>query len=162
MSKDEYKNMISLIGTALPSMAVAVVKHDENGQPYQVKYQICVLGNLDLHKWSKRDCYAPDMSQLEFRILLSEACKKRCHLRTGDFEQAFCQSILLQEEQYVVCPPKGCFITPPNTSILLKKTLYGLKRSPHHWYMKAKQVLNDLGLHECKNVSCIFQGCIQG
>ena len=28
--------------------------------------------------------------------------------------------------------------------------------------MKAKQVLNELGLHECNNAPCIFRGYVQG
>ena len=78
--------MMKLTGTALLSMAVAVIKKNKKGIPYCAKYCICVLGNLDPHNWSKTDCYSPVMSQLEFRILLSKACCKWCHPHTGDFE----------------------------------------------------------------------------
>ena len=52
--------------------------------------------------------------------------------RSGDFQQAFCQSVLPPTEQYIVRPPSGCPVTPPNTYLRLKRTLYGLKRSPQH------------------------------
>ena len=158
INEDEYKNLSKITEAVLPSMAVAVVKYNEKGQPYQAKYCIVVLGNLDPNNWSKSDCFAPVMSQLDFRILLSEACRKRCKPKTGDFEQAFCQSFLPNNESYIIRPPKGCFLTPPNTYLLLEKTLYELKRSPRHWYLKATEVLTSLGLHECQNAPCIFRG----
>ena len=38
ISEAKYKNMVNITGTALPSMAVAVAKHDRNGNLYRAKY----------------------------------------------------------------------------------------------------------------------------
>lgn len=51
-------------------------------------------------------------------------------------------------------------IHPPKTYLLLKKTLYGLKRSPRHWYETAKNALLQLNLQPCPNAPCIFTGQI--
>ena len=105
----------------------------------RAKYRIVVLGNLDPHDWSKSECFAPVMSQMELNLMMSLACQLKTEPKQGDFIQAFCQSTLPAHEQYICKPPLGCPVTPPNTYLRLIKTLYGLKRSPRHWYEKSKK-----------------------
>ena len=47
-----------------------------------------------------------------------------------------------------------------NTYLLLKKTLYVLKRPPKHWYEKAKSVFKSMGLKSIPNFPCLFTGTI--
>jgi len=143
---------------ALPTMAISTIKYDEHGKPKRAKYRIVALGNLDPTDWSKSDCYAPVMSLLELRLMTVLAIKKKRILKCGDVKQAFCQAILPPNEQYVLKPPPGCPITPPNSYWMLKRTLYGLKRSPRHWYEKAVSFLNTIGLQQCRHAPCLFKG----
>ena len=99
------------------------------------------LGNLDPYNWHKSETYAPVLSQLELRTLTAIAVKKRQILKNGDVKQAFCQATLPKNESYVFKPPPGCVHTPPNTYWLLKLTLYGLRRSPRHWFGKTVHLL---------------------
>lgn len=47
-------------------MAISTIKHDGDGKPIRAKYwMIVALGNLNPHNWSKNDCYAPVLSQME-------------------------------------------------------------------------------------------------
>ena len=48
-----------------PSMAIATIKQGAQGRPRRAKYCIVALGNLDSHQWTKQDCFAPIMFQLE-------------------------------------------------------------------------------------------------
>jgi hypothetical protein len=148
------------IGRPLPTMAISKMKRDSQGQPIRAKYRIVVLGNLDPHKWSKADCFAKVLSAMELRLLLAIATHLRVIPKQCDAIQAFCQTTLPSDEQYVCTPPRGCPFTPPNTYLLLKKTLYGLKRSPRHWYETAKQALTYLNLRPCPNAPCIFSGSL--
>ena len=77
------------------------------------------------------------MSLLELRLITAIAVRHKRILKSGDVKQAFVQATLPPEENYVLKPPSGCYLTPPNTYWLLKRTLYGLKRSPRHWYERA-------------------------
>ena len=156
ITENEYKVLQKTVGRALPSMAIATIKRDENGNPTRAKYRLVVLGNLNPNHWSKGDCYAPVMSQLEFCLLIAISCRLRCPIYTGDFTQAFCQSILPKYKTYIVRPPKDCLFTPPNIYLKLKRTLYGLKRSPRHWYKKASSTLKKLGFISMANSPCIF------
>ena len=134
ITEEEYQVLRPVIGNALSSMAISKIKIYEKGNPDRAKYCIIVLGNLDPHDWSNSDCYAPVMSPLELRLLVPIATQMRRIAKTGDISQAFCQSVLSDDERYVIRPPHGCPITPSKTYLLLKKTLYGLRRSPRHWY----------------------------
>ena len=160
ITEKEYQVLRPLIGNALPSMAVSTIKYDEQSNPERAKYRIVVLGNLDPHPWSKTDCFAPIMSHLELRCMIAVAVQLQRSPKTGDFQNAFCQSFLPKQEQHVVRPPPGCSITPSRTYLRLRKTLYGLKRSPRHWYELARKFFTQIGLHTCPNVPCLFTGCI--
>ena len=71
-------------------------------------------------------------------------------------KQAFVQAFLPPNEKYVMRPPPGCPYTPPNHYWLLKRTLYGLKRSPKHLYDKAVKILASIGITKCPNSTCLF------
>jgi hypothetical protein len=93
---------------ALPTMAIATIKYDENNKPKRAKYRIVVLGNLDYHTWSKEDTAAPVLSQLELRLLTSLAIYNKRVLKNCDVKQAFVQSKLPDNEVYFLKPPPGC------------------------------------------------------
>mmetsp|Transcript_3327 Transcript_3327/g.4656 ORF Transcript_3327/g.4656 Transcript_3327/m.4656 type:complete len:165 (-) Transcript_3327:934-1428(-) len=44
--------------------------------------------------------------------------------------------------------------------LLLKKTLYGLKRLPKHWFNKAVSILKAVGIHRIPNSPCLCIGNI--
>jgi hypothetical protein len=160
ITEEEYQNLKHTYKGTMPTMAISTIKYDENGQPVRAKYRIVALGNLDPNNWDKQDCFAPVLSHLELCFLVSLAAQKKCIPKSGDVSQAFVQSILPDDEKYVLRPPPGCPITKPNCYWLLKRTLYGLKRSPRHWYALATQRLLDIGFKQHPTSPCIFVGQI--
>ena len=155
ISEEEYNAICPFVGNALPTMAISKIKLDENGLPSRAKYRIVVLGNLDTHDWT-----APVSSSLELRLLIAISVQLKVIPKSGDVSQAFVQSVLPDDEKYVLRPPNKCPLTPPKTYLLLKKTLYGLKRSPRHWYETCTKALVALGLQPCPNAPCIFTGTL--
>jgi len=160
LTEAEYQQNKTEYKTIQPTMAISTIKHDEFGRPKRAKYRIVALGNLDPHDWTKPDCYAPVMSMLELRLMVAIAIKFKRILKSGDFKQAFVQALLPPEEQYILRPPIGCPHTEKNTYWKLQRTLYGLKRSPRHWYEKVIKILSKMGLRQCPNAPCIFTGNI--
>ena len=158
ISEAQYRKLRPTVGNALPTMAISTVKYNENGLPKRAKWRIVALGNLDPHEWSTNECFAPVLSLPELRLLTSLAIHHKRPLLSGDIKQAFCQSTLPPSEKYVLRPPPGCPRTPPNTYWLLKRTLYGLKRSPRHWFNKATHLLKKCNLHPTPNNPCLFVG----
>jgi hypothetical protein len=69
------------------------------------------------------------------------AISARCPLRQGNCKNAFCQGILLPDEITIVNPPSGNPEAEPDKFWLLKRTLYGLRPSPRHWYDKMNAIL---------------------
>jgi deoxyuridine 5'-triphosphate nucleotidohydrolase len=160
ITEEEYNNMKHIFGTLLPTMAISTIKYDGDGKPVRAKYRIVALGNLDPHDWSKNDCFAPVLSQLELRLITAMAVRDKRIPKTGDITQAFCQSYLPAGEDYICRPPVGCPITPSKVYLKLKKTLYGLKRSPRHFYELAVKTLLSIGLRQHENSPCLFYGTI--
>jgi hypothetical protein len=50
--------------------------------------------------------------------------------KQGNSKNAFCQSYLSKDEVIIIRPPKGCPVSKPGDLWVLRKTLYGLRRSP--------------------------------
>jgi len=94
LTEEEYQEKKNEYKAILPTMAISTIKHDEFGRPKRAKYRIVALGNLDPHDWSKPDCYAPVLSMLELRLMISIAVKFKRILKSGDFKQAFVQALL--------------------------------------------------------------------
>ena len=160
ITEEEYQQTKHLYKGTMPTMAIAVIKYDKNGKPDRAKYRIVALGNLDPNSWSKSDCFAPVLSQFELRLMVAIAAQKNCTPKSGDVCQAFCQSYLPKGENYICRPPAGCPLTPKDAYWKLKKTLYGLKRSPRHFYELAKKILLSIGFTMHPSSPCIFVGTL--
>jgi len=145
---------------ALPTMAIATVKYDANNRPKRAKYRIVVLGNLDYHTWSKEQTAAPVMSQLELRLLTSLAVYHKRVLKNCDVKQAFIQSSLPSDEEYILRPPVGCPRSKPGQYWRLLRSLYGLKRAPKLWYQMLSTHLKTMGLTSSVHSPCLFTGVL--
>mmetsp|Transcript_10476 Transcript_10476/g.14799 ORF Transcript_10476/g.14799 Transcript_10476/m.14799 type:complete len:182 (+) Transcript_10476:2-547(+) len=142
----------------MPTMAISTIKYNKDGMPTRAKCRILALGNLDPHTWTKEDCFVPVVSTFELQFLIALAASKKCIPKSGDIVQAFIQSVLPHAKKYILRPPPGCPFTPPNSYWLLKRTLYGLKRSPRHFYQLAKTKLEEVGLTQHPTSPCLFSG----
>jgi hypothetical protein len=145
---------------AIPTMCVLTIKLDEMMNPNRAKSRIVVLGNHEDRVWSKSDKYAPVLCPDTMRLLLSMAVEQRRVLKQGNCKNAFCQGILPPDEITIVKPPIGDPEAAKDEYWLLKRTLYGLRRSPWHWYTKIKSVLQSMGLCQNEYDPCLFTGCV--
>ena len=141
----------------VPSMNLFNIKPNEKGEPYRAKSRIVVLGNLEQRTWSKEDKYAPVLGAIGNRLLVSEAVSRGRKVKQGDCKNAFCQPELPEDEVVIVKPPKGCPFTPTGKYWKLNKTLYGLCRSPRHWYDKITGALIELGFTRCEHDPCLWR-----
>jgi hypothetical protein len=146
------------IGKALPSMCVLVIKNDKDGNPCRAKSRIVVLGNYEDRYYSKSQKYAPVLKYSSLRLLTSKAVEHKRILQQGDCNNAFCHAKLPPDEQCAVRPPPGDPGYSKDEYWLLNKTLYGLRRSPHHWYNMFTKALRDMGLQQSVHDPCLFAG----
>jgi hypothetical protein len=143
---------------AIPTMCVLTIKKDEQLLPLRAKSRIVVLGNRETRDWSKSDRFAPVLRFDSLRFLVSLAVQHRRGLKQGDCKNAFCQGILPPEEVTIVRPPSGDPDAGKDEYWLLQKTLYGLRRSPRHWYEKIDSILRSLGLIPNAHDPCFYTG----
>ena len=145
---------------AIPTMCVLTIKKDENLRPLRAKSRIVVLGNHEERVWKKSEKFAPVLRQDSLRFLTSMAVASRRPLRQGDCKNAFCQGILPPDEVTIVRPPSGDPDAAPDEYWLLKRTLYGLRRSPRHWFDKISAILRSIGLRPSLEDPCLYTGFI--
>ncbi len=143
---------------AIPMMCALSIKKDEMLNPLHVKSRIVDLGNHEDHIWMKPEKYAPVLWPDMLRLLVSMAVERRCTLKHGDCKNAFCQGILPPDEVAIVKPPIGDPNAKKDEYWLLKRMLYGLCRSPYHWYTKIKGILLSLGLKDNTSDPRLFVG----
>jgi hypothetical protein len=146
------------IGKALPSMCVLVIKPNKDGKPCHAKSRIVALGNHEDRYFSKSQRYAPVLKYSSLRLLCSKAVEHKRVLQQGDCKNAFCHAILPDDELTVVRPPIGDPAFDKDEYWLLNKTLYGLRRSPHHWYNMFCAALKKMGLQQLVHDPCLFSG----
>ena len=146
---------------AIPTMCVLTIKKDENLMPLRAKSRIVVLGNREGREWSKSDRFAPVLRFDSLRYLVSLAVQHRRGLKQGDCKNAFCQGILPPEEITIVRPPSGDPDAAKDEYWLLQKTLYGLRRSPRHWYEKIDSILRSIGLTPNAHDPCFYTGFVR-
>ena len=80
------------------------------------------------------------------RLLTSMATENYRTLKQGDCKNAFCNATLPDYEVTIVRPPPGDLDAKRDVFWRLKKTLYGLARSPRHWYKLVNSVLKRIDL----------------
>jgi hypothetical protein len=145
---------------AIPTMCVLPIKKDENLCPLQAKSCIVVLGNHEDQIWKKSEKFAPVLQQDSLHFLTSMAVASCCPLRQGDCKNAFCQGILPPDKITIVCPPSGNLEAALDEYWLLKHTLYGLRRSPRHWYDNFSAILCLIGLTPLLEDPCLYTGFV--
>jgi hypothetical protein len=139
-------------------MYVLSIKKDKMLNLLCAKSRIVVLGNHEDRVWSKPEKYAPVLRPDMLRLLVDMAVERCCTLKQGNCKNDFCQGVLPADEITIVMPPIGDPDAKKDESWLLKQTLYGLCRSPRHWYNKIKGILNSLGLKDNASDPCLFTG----
>ena len=120
------------------------------------------MGNLDPRPWSKSDCFPPVVSLPMVRLLTVLAIHNKRTIKQGDCKFAFIQAALPKNEITIVKPPIGCPCSRVRKYWRLKKSLYGLRRAPRHWFKLVSSVLQSpgIGLKPTAHDPCIFHGTI--
>jgi hypothetical protein len=141
-------------------MCILTIKKDEMMNPLHAKSRIVVLGNHEDRIWTKPEKYAPVLRPDSIRLMVCMAMERHTVLKQGNCKNAFCQGILPDDKIRIVKPPIGDPDARKDEYWLLKCTLYGLRRSPHHWYTKINAALNAIGLHTNSSDPCLYTGHI--
>ena len=139
---EKYQALRPIVGNTLPIMSISTIKRDANGAPCRAKYRIVVPVNLDQHNWSTADCFAPVMSQMEMHLLLAISVQKRCLPKSGDFVQAFCQSLLPPPNNMFAVHPQAVRSLPTTHIFFLSAHFTASSAAPNTGSIKQPPLLN--------------------
>jgi hypothetical protein len=137
-------------------MFMLTIKKDKHLTPLWAKSRIMDFGNPECCEWSKSNQFALVLQFDSLRYLVSLAVQHCRGLKQGNCKNAFCQGILSPEEVTIVRPPLGDPDAAKDKYWLLLKTLYGLWRSPCHWYDKIDSMLRSIGLMPNSHDPCLY------
>lgn len=132
---------------------VFAVKCDDEGREY-AKSRLTVKGFMQTDQFESGEIYAPVAEMILIRIMLSLANRFNLVVTQIDIETAFLYGPI--EEEVFVEPPEGTFLDPNQWVCLLKKCIYGLKKSGFCWYSRFADTLFRLGFERSEHDPCFF------
>ncbi|CAI7840482.1 unnamed protein product [Closterium sp. NIES-53] len=101
-----------------------------------------VKGYQQKEKVDYKELFAPAVKLTTLRTLLAGAAIKGWVVKQMDVTTAFLNGVL--EEEIFMAQPEG-FDDGSGRVWKLKKALYGLKQAPRQWYLKLREVLEEIG-----------------
>ena len=134
------------------------MKNDKDEKPLRAKSRIVVLGDFEDRLYQKSQLYAPVLKYSSLRLLIDKALGDKRILQQGNYKNALYNSTLPDDEVTVIRPPIGDPDFQEDEYWILKKTLYVLRRYPHHWYNMSKGVLLKIGLEASPHETCLLSG----
>ncbi|CAI7801009.1 unnamed protein product [Closterium sp. NIES-53] len=127
---------------AIMSKWLFKIKSDADGKIERYKSRLVVKGYQQKEKVDYKELFAPVVKPTTLRTLLAGAAIKGWMVKQMDVTTAFLNDIL--EEEIFMAQPEG-FDDGSGRVWKLKKALYGLKQAPRQWYLKLREVLEEIG-----------------
>ena len=146
------------IPKAITSMFILVVKNYKDSKPLRSKSRIVVLGKFDELLYQKSQRYAPVIRYSSLRLLTAKAVWEKRILQQGYCNNAFWNTTLTDNRVTVIKPPIGDLAFQEDEYWLLKKMLYGLRQSPHHWYNMIRGILIKMFIKASPHDPCLLSG----
>ncbi|CAI7933096.1 unnamed protein product [Closterium sp. NIES-54] len=118
------------------------IKSDADSKIERYKSRLLAKGYQQNEKVEYKEMFAPMVKPTTLRTLLAGATIKRWVVKQMDVTTAFLNGIL--EEEIFMAQPEG-FDDGCGRVWKLKKTLYRLNQAPRQWYLKLREVLEEIG-----------------
>ncbi|CAI7822990.1 unnamed protein product [Closterium sp. NIES-54] len=117
-------------------------EEEEEEVQQRYKSRLGAKGYQQKEKVDFKQLFAPVVKPTTPRTLLVGAAIKGWVVKQMDVTTAFLNGIL--EEEICMLQPEG-FDDGSGRVLRLKKALYGLKQAPRQWYLKLREVLEEIG-----------------
>jgi hypothetical protein len=143
-------------GEIIPLTWAFRIKRKPNGEFDKFKARLVVRGDLQN---DERETYAPVVKWATIRTVLAFALQMKLKTRQIDFDNAFVQAELKEEESIYVTLPVGvhhAIHRSKDVALKLLKSLYGMKEAPKLWYQKVTAGLVKMGFERSQHDQCLF------
>ncbi|CAI7832812.1 unnamed protein product [Closterium sp. NIES-53] len=127
---------------AITSKWLFKIKSDAHGKIERYKSRLVAKGYQQKEKVDYKELFAPVVKPTTLRTLLAGATIKGWVVKQMDVTTAFLNGVL--EEEIFIAQPKG-FDDGSGRVWKLKKALYGFNQAPRQWYLKLREVLEEIG-----------------
>ncbi|CAI7926084.1 unnamed protein product, partial [Closterium sp. NIES-54] len=127
---------------AITSKWLFKIKSNADGKIERYKSRLVAKGYHQKEKVDYKELFSPVVKATALRTLLAGATIKGWVVKQMDVTMAFLNSVL--EEEIFMVKPEG-FDDGSDSVWKLKKVLYGLKQAPRPWYLKLREVLEEIG-----------------
>jgi hypothetical protein len=112
----------------------------------------------EVSDWSHpNENYIPTPREVSHKIVMARAIHRGWHIKLGDVSAAFLHALLSQDSvQVIVVPPKSETLDNPDELWLVRKALYGLRRSPKDFNEFFARVMTDIGWRRLESDPQLF------
>ena len=122
------------------------IKKNSAGEVEKYKARLVARGFTQIYGVDYYETYAPVARLASFRILLALAARNNWPVHTFDFDSAFLNSKLEEDEIIYIEQPPGYETKDPKYWVWrLWKALYGLKQGARNWYKALCKAMEELG-----------------
>ena len=141
---------------ALGSKWVYKVKTDANGSIERYEARLVAQGFSQKYGTDYDKTFCPVVRLESFRTLVALSVQHGLKMHHVDVATAFLNGEL-EEEVYMKQPPGFCIEGQENFVCKLKKSIYGLKQSPHCWNSTLHSQLKSMGFLQLASDPCIYR-----
>jgi hypothetical protein len=147
--QDEAPNVID-------SIWAFKLKRFPDGMVKKSKARFCASGDQQLEGVDFFETYAPVVQWTTVRLMLILEILLQLKSKQGDVTAAFLHGELGPDEKVYVEMPLG--FRKKGKVLKLKKTLYGLRQSPHAFWQCLTKAMEAVGMKVSKLDPCLFVG----
>ena len=134
---------------------VFAVKVNLDGSIARLKARLVAKGYAQTYDVDYSNTFSPIAKMTYVRLFISLATTHNWDLHQLDIKNVFLHGDL-QDEVYMEQPPGLVAQGEIEKVCRLRKSLYGLKQSPHAWFDKFSQAVEKFGLQKSKSDHSIF------
>ena len=136
---------------------VLKIKKNSAGEIDKYKARLVARGFTQIYGIDYYETYAPVARLTSFRLMLALAARKGWAVDNFDFDQAYLNSKLDDDEVVYVEQPPGYETKDRREWVMrLLKSLYGLKQAGKNWYAALYKALTELGFTRCEADHGVF------
>ena len=133
------------------------IKKNAAGEIEKYKARLVARGFTQIYGVDYYETYAPVARLSSFRLLLAIAARNNWPVDTFDFDSAYLNCVLGDDEIIYLEQPPGYETDDPNHWVWrLYKSLYGLKQGAKNWYEALRKALDELGFERTEADHGVF------
>ena len=133
------------------------IKKNAAGEVEKYKARLVARGFMQIYGIDFYETYAPVARLASFRLVLAMENREGWPIDCFDFDLAFLNSTLSDNEVIYLEQPKDFAEGDPKRQVFqLCKALYGLKQGAKNWYNVLRKALEDLGFHHSEADHGVF------